>query len=67
MLKFHNDPPDVIEATRWLDQSDGYRVLRRLELPPVMTSVPDGLFKALFVDVETTGLGQQQTESSPTN
>lgn len=56
MLKFHKDPPDLIEAAQLLDQSNDFRVLRRLVLPPVMTSVPDGLFKALFVDVETTGL-----------
>lgn len=56
MLKFHKDPPDLVEAVQLLGESDDYRVLRRLELPPVMSKVPDGLFKALFVDVETTGL-----------
>lgn len=56
MLKFHKDPPDLIEAAQLLDQSNDYRILRRLALPAVMGSVPDGLFKALFVDVETTGL-----------
>lgn len=56
MLKFHDDPPDCVEAADMLDRSDEFRVLRRLVLPPATPRVPDGLFKALFVDVETTGL-----------
>lgn len=56
MLKFYDDPPDCVEAANTLDRSDDYRVLRRLAMPPAVEDVPDGLFKALFVDVETTGL-----------
>jgi DNA polymerase III subunit epsilon len=58
MLKFYNDPPELQNATKALDSSDAFRVLRRLVLPPAMTTVPNGLYKALYVDVETTGLDQ---------
>lgn len=56
MLKFFSDPPDKLEATKALEQSSEFRVLRRLALPSSMSHVPGGLFKGLFVDVETTGL-----------
>lgn len=56
MLKFYDDPPDWQEAVKALDNSSDFRVLRRLALPPAMTEVPEGLYKALYVDVETTGL-----------
>lgn len=55
MLKFYDDPQDWQDAAKALEGSSEFRVLRRLAMPPVMTNVTEGLFKALYVDVETTG------------
>lgn len=56
MLKFYDDPQDWKDAAKALEGSSEFRVLRRLALPPAMNVVPKGLYKALYVDVETTGL-----------
>ena len=45
-----------------LEDTGDFKVLRRLQLPPHAAEIPDNARRAIFIDVETTGLDPERDE-----